>query len=146
MECEKLAGRSMTTTRKLISDAFFVVPFMRDESRIQSEITVETFMTAKRPISVGEPVTADVANAELPDLSPLNFTISLPQENIYKIRDIYRNAGECNCRNTAQHFVNSRFRVSFYSHSQWKFVHVPAHNIRSLFAIEIVKFIRIAGY
>lgn len=91
MECEKLAGRSTTTTRKIISDAFFVVPFVRDESRIQSEITVETFMTAKRPISVAEPVT-HMANAELPDILPLNCTISLPQENIYKLRDSYRTA------------------------------------------------------
>lgn len=88
-ECEKLAGRSTVSMRKIISDAFFVVPFIRDDLRIQCELTAETFITAKKPISISDDEKL-TRNDELPDISPLNFTISMPKENIYHARDVYR--------------------------------------------------------
>lgn len=94
MECEKLAGRSTTSMKKIVSNAHFVVPFKKDESCIQFEITAETFLTAKKPIPAIMDTNALAANVELPDLSPLSFTISMPKENIYNFRDVYRKQKE----------------------------------------------------
>lgn len=88
LECEKLAGRSTVSMRKIISDAFFVVPFIRDDLRIQCELTAETFVTSKKPISVIDDNVS--TNIELPDISPLKFTVSMPTENIYHKRNVYR--------------------------------------------------------
>lgn len=53
------------------------------------EINAETFLTSKKPIVLGEPK-MDIGNAELPNIYPIKYTVSMPQENIYHQRDSYR--------------------------------------------------------
>lgn len=87
-ECEKLAGKSITSTRKVVNDVLFVVPIEKDGDILQMEVHADTFLTSKKPIGVMN--TAENTGSQLPDIFPLKYTISMPQQNIYQLRDIYR--------------------------------------------------------
>ncbi len=54
------------------------------------EITAETFMTSKQPIAATTKHKTEFNENELPDIFPSKYTISMPQENIYQLRDMYR--------------------------------------------------------
>lgn len=88
-ECEKLAGRTTASGRKIINDVHFNVPIDKDGDLIQIDVKAETFMTSKKAIS---PVEQGFTGTEyeLPNLFPIKHTISLPQTNIYKLQDVYR--------------------------------------------------------
>lgn len=88
-ECEKLAGRTTTSCRKIINDVQFNVPFDKDGDLIQIDVKAETFMTSKKAIS---PIDQEFTGTEyeLPNLFPMKHTISLPHTNIYKLQDVYR--------------------------------------------------------
>lgn len=87
-ECEKLAGKSIVSNRKVVRDVLFVVPIEKDGDVLQMEITADTFLTSKKPITAI--ATTEMIENQLPDMFPLKYTISMPQENIYQLRDIYR--------------------------------------------------------
>lgn len=89
LHCERMAGRSLTSSRKIVSDAFFSFPYERDNDLIQFEIQAETMMISKTPIQ-DFPVDRNIASLELPDLFPVKATITIPTYNIYEKRDIYR--------------------------------------------------------
>lgn len=89
-ECDKLAGKSIVSNRKTINDALFVVPIEKDGDVLQFEITADTFLTAKKPISAVSTSATELSQNQLPDMFPLKYTISMPQTNIYQLRDVYR--------------------------------------------------------
>lgn len=78
----------MTSQRKILENAKFVVPFESDGNLIQFQQTAESFLVSKQPL---KPI-ADVSKAEneLPDILPLFSNISIEKENIYQIKNIYR--------------------------------------------------------
>ncbi|KAJ6645811.1 39S ribosomal protein L37, mitochondrial [Pseudolycoriella hygida] len=86
-ECDKLAGIAICSKRQVFTDALFVVPFKRYGDLIQMEITTESYLVAKTPIAALD--TKSSTDNQLPDLLPLKYTISMPQENIYLLRDEY---------------------------------------------------------
>lgn len=88
-ETEKLAGRSTTSSRKIVNDVAFAVPFEKDGDHIRIDIRADTFITSKKPIQL-DVSNSSPANAELPKLFPLKHTISMPTTNIYNFNDFYR--------------------------------------------------------
>lgn len=87
--CERISGRSVTATRRIINDAMFIAPIEKDGDLIQMELLAETLVTSKKPIS---PFALKIKSedVELPDLFPLKHTISIPKVNIYQKRSVYR--------------------------------------------------------
>lgn len=66
----------------------FVVPVQHNGDQIQFKVHADTFITAKRAI---QPAATDAHQSlELPDIFPLKPTISMPQSNIYQLKDHYR--------------------------------------------------------
>lgn len=88
-ECEKLAGRTTASGRKIINDVQFNVPFEKDDDLIKIDVKAETFMTSKKAISPIEHAFSGT-EYELPDLFPMKHTVSLPYTNIYSLEDVYR--------------------------------------------------------
>lgn len=88
LECERLAGKSVASNRKVVNDALFVVPIEKDGDLLQIEIHADTFLTSKKPIAAVN-TTPNTENV-LPDIFPMKYTISMPQENIYQLRNIFR--------------------------------------------------------
>lgn len=86
--CEKFSDASITSQRKILDKALFIVPFEKDGELIQFQKTAESFLVAKQPLKPIE----NIANAEesLPDIYPLKSNISIDKENIYQIKNIYR--------------------------------------------------------
>jgi hypothetical protein len=84
--CERLAGVAVTKNRKVLTNAFFVVPVEKEGDLIQFEVNADTFMSAKTPITPF----SKVEDVELPNIFPIKPTISIPTENIYKQQRIYR--------------------------------------------------------
>lgn len=65
------------------------MPIEKDGDVLQMELTAETFLTSKKPIAAVSKIEMTETN-QLPELFPLKYTISMPRENIYQLRDIYR--------------------------------------------------------
>lgn len=86
--CEKLTDASVTSQRKILNNATFVVPFESDGNFIQFQQTAESFLVSKQPLKS----IADVSKAEseLPDIHPLYSNISIDKTNIYQNRNVYR--------------------------------------------------------
>lgn len=87
-ECERLVGRSTTSTRQIVHNVAFDVPVKYNGDQIQFKMQADTFITSKRAI---QPAPKDgYQTVELPDIFPLKPTISMPQSNIYQLKDHYR--------------------------------------------------------
>jgi large subunit ribosomal protein L37 len=84
--CERLAGHALNTSRKVMSDAFFVVNLEKEGDLIQFEVKADTMIAAKAPIAK----LSKLGDAELPNLFPIKHTISIPVENIYRQRRVFR--------------------------------------------------------
>lgn len=87
-QCEKLSDVSITSQRKFLNNALFVVPFEKDGNLIQLEKTAETLVVSKQPLKAIENLSK--AEDALPDIYPLSSNISIDKENIYQIKNIYR--------------------------------------------------------
>lgn len=121
-ECEKLAGRSVVSDRKVISDALFVVPLEKDGDLLQMEITADAFVTSKKPI---EPVLAnrtEFSESEIPELTAMKYTISMPKENIYELRNSYPIT-----------------RTSAYCHPHTVFLHFSTEDVQNLHGIPVTE-------
>lgn len=90
--CEKLTDPSITSQRKILNDALFVVPFESDGNLIQFKKTAETIVVSKQAIKPIENISN--AETELPDIYPLSSNISLDTDNIYQNKHIYRKFGK----------------------------------------------------
>lgn len=89
-ECEKLAGRSVTSTRQIVNDVLFSVPLERAGDLIRFDVHAETLIASKRALPADSSSAAHQQVATLPNLFPLRHTISMAQQNIYKLTDHYR--------------------------------------------------------
>lgn len=106
-ECEKLSSRSVTLRRQLLDQVDFKVTVPKDNDLLQFEVSAEKMMTSSRPI---EPIKGKY-DAELPDLYPIKYTISLPKKNIYSTETFYPLNQRINCSNphTIFTFFNKQF-------------------------------------
>lgn len=83
-----MAGRTITSGRKIINDAYFAVTFKKDDDNILLEMNAETFLSSRKGIT---PNVENIAEEfELPNLSPVKHTVSIPTTNIYEPQNIYR--------------------------------------------------------
>jgi hypothetical protein len=87
--CERFHGHTVAADRKIINDAFFVVPFDKDGAQVQFEVTAETFMSSRKPINPFK-VQIQPEQAQVPDIFPIKSTVSIPQVNFYKKQNFYR--------------------------------------------------------
>lgn len=78
----------MTSGRKIINDAYFVIAFKKDDDNILLEMNAETFISSRKGITPYVEIIAE--DFELPNLSPVKHTVSIPTTNIYEPRNIYR--------------------------------------------------------
>lgn len=85
-ECEKLAGRSITSRRRILDGADFTVSIRRNGDIVQSNVTIEKLITAQAPLEVVK----ERLECELPDLHPIKCTISMPKKNIYTTETRFR--------------------------------------------------------
>lgn len=72
-----------------MNDVFFKYPFTKDKKQIQFELHAETFITSRKPI-LGFNEIQKFEGQELPNLFPVNQTISIQRENVYDLENIYR--------------------------------------------------------
>lgn len=86
--CEKLSDTSITSQRKILNNAWFVVPFESNGNLIQFKKTAETLVVSRQPVKAIDSMTN--AETELPDIYPLSGHISIDKENIYQLQNIYR--------------------------------------------------------
>uniref|UniRef100_A0A1A9ZK52 Large ribosomal subunit protein mL37 n=1 Tax=Glossina pallidipes TaxID=7398 RepID=A0A1A9ZK52_GLOPL len=106
-ECEKLAGRSLTSRRRLLDLVNFKVTLPKDDLLLQFDVTAEKFITAARPI---EPIKGRYDD-DLPDLYPMKCTISMPKKHVYTTETFYPLSNRINC--THPHTVVTHFDKEF---------------------------------
>ncbi len=87
--CELIAGLHISQNRYKFEDAYFSVPLFRDEDIIQLQMRADLLLLSKKEM---KPICSPevTINTELPDLSPLNYKVSLKEENIYKLENVFR--------------------------------------------------------
>lgn len=87
--CELIAGLQVSQNRYKFEDAYFSVPLLREEDVIQSQIRADLLVLSRNPLKKLENSDSTL-NTELPDMSPMKYTISLPEENFYELENIFR--------------------------------------------------------
>lgn len=85
--CERLSSLSTNTNRKIISNAEFIVPLDINGDLVQFELSTDSLIASKNPLS-GYNDADD--STKVPNLGPLKATISIPIVNIYTKAHHYR--------------------------------------------------------
>lgn len=85
---ENTSDQNLVNDRYLFSDLMFSFPFNLNEQQIQLQLTSDFFLSSSKPLQAV--TTEPTENIALPDITPLEPTISIPKEHIYKLEDIYR--------------------------------------------------------
>lgn len=111
--CTKLCDASITSQRKTLDNAWFVVPFESDGHLIQFQKTAESLVVSKHPIKPIENISN--AESELPSIYPLSGHISIDKENLYELQNIYR---ESNVGLEKSKFYFYFFMIFHYSYSK----------------------------
>lgn len=92
-ECEKLAGRSITSRRRILDGVNFKVTLKRNDDLLQSNALIEKLITSETPLEIVK----ERHECELPDLHPIKCTITIPKKNIYTIETEYRKRSYRQC-------------------------------------------------
>lgn len=84
-----LAGLEVSKNRYKFEDAYFSVPLLREEDTIQLQIRADLLLLANKPLKAicSPELTKETT---LPNIEPLKYTISLTEENLYKLENIFR--------------------------------------------------------
>lgn len=87
--CELLAGLEISENRYNVEDAFFSVPLLREEDIIQLQIRADSLVLANQSL---EPICNPELTSEmtLPNLEPLKYTVSLEEQNLCQLENIFR--------------------------------------------------------
>jgi len=85
--CERFQGQIKAADRKIVNDAFFVVPFEKNQKNVQLQVTAETLMTSRKPINPFK--VQPGSQNELPDIFPVSETASIPQVHFYNQQSVY---------------------------------------------------------
>ncbi|XP_058839460.1 large ribosomal subunit protein mL37-like [Topomyia yanbarensis] len=90
IHCERFAGKSVTSMRKVISNTSFVVPINRNHhERIQISLKADTFITSSVPIKPLDSSVYRPQDLHLPDLFPVKETVTIPITNFYEWQNEY---------------------------------------------------------
>lgn len=85
---EATSDQQIVKDRYLFNDLLFSYPFKMDQQQIQFQLTGDFFLSSLKPL---KPLTnVSTRKISIPDLKPLEPTISILKQNIYKIENIYR--------------------------------------------------------
>ncbi|XP_012276239.1 39S ribosomal protein L37, mitochondrial [Orussus abietinus] len=86
--CENLDGADTLCKRSMIYDGKVSVPLEKDSKLLQFNLTMNIMINSAYPLS---PILApdEGLNADLPSIEPCEPTISLSQDHIYVLEDIY---------------------------------------------------------
>lgn len=90
--------------RSIFNDLVFVFTLKNGEDLIQFEVKAETVLTSQNPLFGVSGLNGEGVN--LPDIQPLKSTISLNEENIYKLQDIYPFTMNVKARHPHTIFIN----------------------------------------
>jgi len=86
--CERFFGHTESLKKRVINDVRFMVPIVKNGDDIQYNLKAETFIATKKPI---EPFSIPGnVNISVPDISPLNQSISIPFEEHVERKCSYR--------------------------------------------------------
>lgn len=85
---ETSSDSELVKQRFLTDNVIFSYPFERDNDLIQFELLGDFVLLSKEPLN---PVThQSTREFDLPDIHPIKPTITLNEENIYVLDNIYR--------------------------------------------------------
>ncbi|CAH0550591.1 unnamed protein product [Brassicogethes aeneus] len=84
---ENNSDESIVNDRYLFNDLFFSFPFEKNGNLIQFQLKGDSLLTSKKPLNAVSKNSLD--GIDLPDIAPLKETITLNEENVYKLQDIY---------------------------------------------------------
>lgn len=85
---ETTSDYNIVKDRFIFNQLYFSYPFETFGDLIQFRSTTDTVITSSNPLN--PIVSENTENYDLPDLFPLKPTVSLTEENIYVIEDIFR--------------------------------------------------------
>lgn len=85
---ESKSDESILKDRYLFNDLFFSFPFEKNGDLIQFKLKGDSLLTSRKPLATVTQQQTD--SLELPDIYPIKETITLNEENIYKVEDLYR--------------------------------------------------------
>lgn len=85
--CEIIAGHETANRRIILTDSLFQVPLQRDQKFLVT-LTADLLLLADESL---QPCLAPLQHSLLPpmDMSPMNYTASLEEHNIYRMQDLY---------------------------------------------------------
>lgn len=85
---EMLGTPDVVKQRAILQNAQFWFPFEVSDDLVQLQVTADVLLTSSLPLP---PVTSEPTDAlQLPNLGPAHPLVSLNEENIYQIKNIYR--------------------------------------------------------
>uniref|UniRef100_A0A182QBX1 Large ribosomal subunit protein mL37 n=1 Tax=Anopheles farauti TaxID=69004 RepID=A0A182QBX1_9DIPT len=87
--CERFAGRPVNATRKVVYDAQFIVPIVKDTERVLLNMKAESMIISSDPLKALDTSIYRPMDLELPNMFPLKMTVSIPTQNIYDWRNVY---------------------------------------------------------
>lgn len=85
---ESTSDQQLVKERYLFNDLQFSFPFKRHDQQIQFQLTGDFFLSSSKPL---KPITNEsTRKITISDMKPLEPTVSIMKENIYKVENIYR--------------------------------------------------------
>uniref|UniRef100_A0A1B6DL06 Large ribosomal subunit protein mL37 n=1 Tax=Clastoptera arizonana TaxID=38151 RepID=A0A1B6DL06_9HEMI len=83
-----LSLNNKKSLKSIIQDAMFSVPLVIDSNQVQLEIRADVLLTSSSPLPCA--VDPDYSSQfPIPDISPLHPLVSLQEDNIYQLQDIF---------------------------------------------------------
>lgn len=86
---ERTSDTESTYSKYIVNDAESKTVFEKEDSLIQFQEVSQILVTSKKPLK-HEPTDKDIPFVKIPDLYPVNYTITLPPEHFYDVTSKYR--------------------------------------------------------
>ncbi|XP_058059130.1 large ribosomal subunit protein mL37 [Anopheles bellator] len=87
--CERFLGRPVNANRKVIFNAQFLVPLVKENERLLMNVKADSLIISSAPLHPFDVSVYRPLDQELPTLFPVKETVSIPQKNIYDWRNEY---------------------------------------------------------
>lgn len=85
---ETTTDPQLVKEKYLFHELLFSFPFKRNDQQIQFKLTADYFLSSSKPLKAITNQTTDTF--KIPSIEPLDPTVSILKENIYKVENIYR--------------------------------------------------------
>lgn len=87
-QIETSVDHSLVKQRYLADNLYFQFPFQHNEDLVQFQLLGDSVLLSEKPLS---PITSSNGNeTALPDIYPINPTLTLNKTNTYTIENLYR--------------------------------------------------------